>query len=149
MSVLRLMGFLALVTLTGCSIFVPKLQTPRLSVVSVELRKSDLLTQHIKVRMHVDNPNDRALPVKGITYTLDVAGEPFAQGAADESFTVPALGETEFDMSVTADMAGAVLRLLRHGLTSQIDYRIVGKVELAHGFVHSVPFEQRGTFSLN
>jgi LEA14-like dessication related protein len=99
--------------------------------------------------MRVENPNDRALPVKRLTYTLEVAGEPFAQGAADESFTVPALGQTEFDMSVTADMAGAVMRLLSRGVGSQIDYRIVGKVEFAHGFVRSVPFEQRGTFSLN
>jgi LEA14-like dessication related protein len=140
---------LVALALAGCSALVPKLETPRLSVVALELKKSDLLAQHLTVRMRVDNPNDRALPVKGLTYTLDVAGEQFAQGSADESFTVPALGETEFDMSVSADMAGAILRLLRHGLGSEIEYRIAGKVELARGFVRSVPFEQRGTFRLN
>ena len=140
---------LAALALSGCSAFVPKLQTPHLSVVAVELGQSDLFSQHLKIRMRVENPNDRALPVKGLSYSLEVSGRPFAQGAADESFTVPALGETQFDMSVTADVAGAVLRLLSRGLNSQIDYRLVGKVELAQGFVRSVPFEQRGTFSLN
>jgi len=48
--------------LGGCSLFVPKLETPQLSVVSVELQKSDLWEQHLKVRMRVVNPNDRPIP---------------------------------------------------------------------------------------
>jgi LEA14-like dessication related protein len=147
--VVRLLACVGVLTLMGCSAFLPKLETPRLSVVALELGKSDFFAQHLKVRMRVENPNDRALPVKRLTYQLEVAGQPFAQGAADESFTVPALGETQFDMTVTADMAGAVMRLLGRGLNSQIEYRIVGKVEFEHGFVRSVPFEQKGTFSLN
>ena len=149
MLALRILAWLAVLTCIGCSAFLPKLEAPRLSVVTLELGKSDFFAQHLKVRMRVDNPNDRALPVKRLTYQLEVAGQPFAQGAADESFTVPALGETEFDMSVTADMAGAVMRLFSRGLNSEIEYRIVGKVEFARGFVRSVPFEQKGTFSLN
>ena len=62
-------------TLAGCSLFVPKLQTPRLSVVGVELQKGAIWQQKLKVRMHVENPNDRELPIKGITYTLDVNGQ--------------------------------------------------------------------------
>ena len=62
--------------------------------------------------MRVQNPNDRALPVKGIYYTLDVAGQEFAHGVSGASFVVPALGEAEFDMNVTANMAGALIKLL-------------------------------------
>ena len=59
----RLVGALScsavVLVLSSCSLFVPKLQTPRLSVVGVELQKGALWQQKLKVRMHVDNPNDR------------------------------------------------------------------------------------------
>ena len=139
---------LATASLSGCSLFVPKLQAPTLSVVGVDLLKSDLWEQHLKVRMHVENPNDRTLPVKGLSYTMDLSGQEFASGESGASFIVPARGEAEFDMSVTANMAGALFKILGNGNGGQIDYRIRGKVSLSEGLLRSIPFEQRGTFKL-
>ena len=99
------------VMLAGCSLFVPKLQAPSLAIVNVELLKSDLWEQRLKVRMRVQNPNDRTLPVKGLSYTIDVSGQPFATGVSGASFVVPAKGEAEFDMNVTANMAGTLFKL--------------------------------------
>ncbi len=140
-------GMLAM--LTACSLFMPKLVPPQLSIVSVELGHSDLFAQHLRVRMRVQNPNDVALPVEGLEYTLDVAGAEAAQGVSSASFTVPALGEADFDMDVTANLAGTLLRLLSHGSSSdQIGYHIIGKVRLSHGLLRSVPFDKSGTFAL-
>jgi len=61
---------------------------------------------------------------------------------------VPARGEAEFNMNVTANMAGTVFKLLSRGDASQIDYRISGKVSLSEGLLRTVPFEQRGRFKL-
>lgn len=141
-------AFLLAALLAGCSLFVPKLSAPTLSIVSVELLKSDLWEQHLKVRVRVQNPNDRTLPVKGISYTIDVAGQPFATGESGASFVVPANGEAEFDMSVTANMAGALFKMLSRGASEGIDYRIAGKVSLSEGLLRTVPFEQHGTFKL-
>jgi len=136
------------VMLGGCALFAPKLQAPSLAIVSVELLKSDLWEQRLKVRMRVQNPNDRALPVRGLSYTIDVSGQEFASGVSGESFIVPARGEAEFNMNVTANMAGTVFKLLSRGDASQIDYRISGKVSLSEGLLRTVPFEQRGRFKL-
>ncbi len=138
--------FLMATLLGGCSLFMPKLAAPSLSIVSVELLKSDLWEQHLKVRMRVQNPNDRTLPVKGLTYTIEVAGQPFASGESGASFVVPALGEAEFDMSVTANMAGALFKLLGHSDSAPLEYRVSGKVSLSEGLLRTVPFEQHGTF---
>src|SRR3984957_3663294 len=100
---------LILLGMAGCSLFVPKLEAPRLSVVGVELQKGALWQQKLKVRMHVDNPNDRTLPIKGIAYSLDVNGQEFAHGESAASFVVPALGEAEFDMNMTANMDGTII----------------------------------------
>lgn len=146
----RLLVLGACSLLAACSLLVPRLQAPSLSIESIALERSDLITQHLKVHMRVDNPNDRALPVKGLSYTLYVEGEEAAQGVSDASFTVPALGEAEFDMHVTANMAGTLLRLLAGGADARdrIDYRIVGKVELSSGLMRSISFDRRATFSL-
>jgi LEA14-like dessication related protein len=138
---------IALVTLglAGCSLFVPKLEKPTLSVVSVQMLKSDLWHQELKVRMRVQNPNDRELPVKGLSYMLDVDGQEFAHGMSGESFVVPALGEAEFDMSVSANMASMLIKLLSQG-GNQVDYRITGKIALSAGLLRSIPFNDHGTF---
>ena len=142
-------AFLVATLLGGCSLFVPKLEPPTLAIVNVQLLKSDLWEQHLKVRMRVDNPNDRTLPVRGLSYTIDLSGQEFASGVSGASFVVPAKGEAEFDMNVTANMAGALFKLLgRAGSSEPIEYRIYGKVSLSEGLLRTVPFEQRGTFKL-
>jgi LEA14-like dessication related protein len=138
----------ALLGLSGCSLFVPKLEAPHLSVVGVELQKSALWQQKLRLRMHVDNPNDRVLPIRGITYTLDVNGQEFAHGESAASFVVPALGQAEFDMNTTANMAGTIISLLSHGTDANVEYHLAGRISLAHGLLRSVPFDQRGTFRL-
>jgi LEA14-like dessication related protein len=141
---------LLLLALGGCSLFVPKLETPKLSVINVELQKSDLWEQRMKVRMRVENPNDRPIPVKGLTVALDVQGQELAHGVSGASFNVPALGEAEFDMNMTANMAGALLKLLgsNNQLGDSVDYRVRGKLSLSEGLLRSIPFEDRGTFRL-
>jgi len=131
--------------LSACSLFVPKLEKPTLSVVSVQMLKSDLWHQELKVRMRVQNPNDRVLPVKGLSYELDVDGQEFAHGMSGDSFVVPALGEAEFDMSVSANVASVLIKLLNKG-SNQIDYHITGKIALSAGLLRSISFNDQGTF---
>jgi len=139
---------LALLSLSACSLFVPKLEPPRLSVVSIDFLKGALWQQKLRVRLQVDNPNDRALPIKGITYTLEVNGQEFAHGESATSFDVPALGQAEFDMNMTANMAGTIISLLSHGGDATVEYHLVGRVSLSHGLLRSIPFDQHGTFNL-
>ena len=73
--------------LAACSSMLPKIEAPQLQVVKVDVLKSDFLQQELRVRMRVDNPNDRVLPVRGITYEMEVAGEPFAHGESDKIST--------------------------------------------------------------
>ena len=103
------------------------------------------------MHIRVENPNARALPVSALSYSIEVAGQELAHGAANESFVVPALGESEFATDVSANMAAALVTMLARGhdrANDSIAYRIVGKVALADGFVRSIPFEHQGTFKL-
>ncbi|HTV80406.1 MAG TPA: LEA type 2 family protein [Steroidobacteraceae bacterium] len=140
-----LVGVLALVA--GCTLL-GHWQTPTLSVVSIQLGHSDLWQQHLQVRMSVHNPNDRELPVEGLSYSLDVNGEECAHGESGASFLVPARGDAEFDMNVTANAAAALLRMFARGNAAPVQYRIHGKVQLSAGLLRSVPFDQQGALPL-
>jgi LEA14-like dessication related protein len=140
----------AALAVAGCSTLGYKFEAPQLTVVQVQLVKGDLLQQNLRVRLHVRNPNRRELPVSSITYDLEVAGEKFAHGESERDFVVPALGETEFDVSVTANAAGVLLRLATGGVRGDaLDYRLFGKVNLKSGLLRSLPFEQRGKVNLH
>lgn len=132
--------------LSGCTLFVPRLQTPRLAIVDVEVRRANLLEQQLRVRMRVENPNDRELPIRGLTYTVYLRGQEFATGASDAGFVVPALGTAEFTMDVTANAAGALFTILA-SRGQEIDYLMKGRVELSRGWLRSIPFEERGAFT--
>jgi LEA14-like dessication related protein len=131
--------------LSGCSLFVPKFDKPTLTVVNVQMLKSDVWHQELKVRMRVQNPNDRTLPIKGLSYTLDLDGQEFAHGESGASFVVPALGEAEFDMSVSANMASMLIKLLAQG-GNTVDYHIAGKIALSAGLLRSITFDDHGSF---
>ncbi len=136
----------------ACSFLTPKFEKPHLSVVAITIGKSDFFAQHLDVRLRVANPNDRVLPVEGLSYTLEVAGQEAAHGASSTSFVVPPMGEAEFDMDVTANLAGTLLRLLLArsdaSRSDRVEYHITGKVTLSRGLLRSIPFDERGTFGL-
>ena len=142
-----LAALLMVAALTGCAY--THLEKPKLEVVDVQLLKGDLLQQQLRLRMRVQNPNDRELPVSGITYQLDVAGEAFAHGESERNFVVPALGSAEFDVNVTANAATALLKILAGGRRLEsVDYRLTGKVALSSGMLRSIPFDEKGMIHL-
>ena len=134
--------------LAGCAAL-PKLEAPRLSVVSLKMQSADIFSQRLQLRMRVQNPNPRELPIQGIDYRVEVDGAELGQGMTNQSFTVPAMGEAEFDVQFTANLAGTLAKLLtRRGSRDSVEYRLVGKVALSSGFLRRIPFDERGSVNL-
>jgi LEA14-like dessication related protein len=131
----------------GCATL--KLQPPQLSVVTMKVQSADIFSQRVQMRLRVVNPNDRELPIKGISYRIEVEGDQLAEGLTDAPFVVPAMGEAEFDMQVTANLAGTLAKyLMRGSAPDALDYRLVGKVSLSSGFLRSIPFDEHGSVKL-
>jgi len=145
---LALVALVFLPLLGGCAA-VPKLEAPKLSVIALKMQGGDFFSQKLLVRMRVVNPNDRELPIKGITYRLEVNDAELGNGNTTAPFTVPAMGEAEFDMQITANLAGALGKLLsRRNSSEALDYRLVGDVSLSSGFLRRIPFDERGSVKL-
>jgi LEA14-like dessication related protein len=138
-----------LTILSGCSALAPKLEAPRLSLVSAAMTSGDIFSQTFRLRMHVQNPNDRELPVRGIDYQLFLEGDSFAEGISDRPFVVPALGETEFDLIVRTNFVSSIGRLLsRLQGKDEVEYVIEGKVLTDIGMFKKIPFQESGTVNL-
>jgi LEA14-like dessication related protein len=137
-------------TLAGCAGLGTQLESPRVSVVGIRALKADLFEQQLEVRLRVENPNTLDIPVRGLDVNVELAEEPFAQGTSAREFTVPAHGEAEFDMLVTAHAATALLRIATAGREQreQVGYRLSGKLSTRLGLLRSIPFEETGTLPL-
>jgi LEA14-like dessication related protein len=131
----------------GCALVAPHLERPQLSVVGIEVQGGRLTEQRFLVHLRVVNPNDRALPVRAIRCTLELGGEHFGDGMSGGAFSVPPRGEATFDMTVTTDLATALLKILPRlkDASHPLDYRITGRVETDLAFLTSLPFDERGT----
>lgn len=135
----------------GCSMLAPRLEKPTLQLVNVKMEDGNLLNQRFTVRLKVLNPNDRELPVKGLAYTIELDGQPFGRGQSARSFVVPAHGEAEFDMSLDANLAGAILAIAQRkerNAGREVEYRLKGKVSIDLPMLRSLDFDQVGRFSL-
>ena len=134
----------------ACSLMAPKFNRPNVSVISIEMVSANLLQQRFAVKLNIQNPNDRELPVRGLHTELHVGGQQIASGVSDHAFTVPAFGESEFDMTITANVALAWLVLadkVNNGAKS-IDYDLTGAASIDLPFLRDLPFRQHGSFSL-
>src|ERR1700728_2320859 len=101
----RLLKIFALTLALGaCSLIAPKFNRPNVTVIGIEMRSGNLLQQNFAVKLNIQNPNDRDLPVRGVHAELNVGGEQIASGVSDRSIVIPAFGEAEIDVTVTANM---------------------------------------------
>jgi LEA14-like dessication related protein len=133
------------IALAACA---PKFERPNVAVVGIEMQGGNFLQQNFLVKFQVQNPNERALPVSGLHAELNVGGQRIASGVSNRAFVVPPLGQSEFDMTITANMAAAVLQLANRHADS-IDYEVTGAANLDLPFMHDLPFHQTGSFSLD
>lgn len=136
--------------LCACSLVAPKFTRPDVTVISIEMRSGNLLQQSFAVKLNIQNPNDRALPVRGLHTELNVGGERIAAGVSDRAVIVPAFGDAEFDMTITTNLAMALLKLTdkANQHADSIDYDLTGEASVDLPFLRSLPFHQSGTFTI-
>ena len=148
MKFVRLGALMAFLALSAC-VFAPKLEKPRLNLVSLQMTSADMFNQQFVVRMNVQNPNDRDLPVNGIDYKIFLEGDSFADGTSNVPFVIPANGEKEFDLPVRTNFVSSLGRLLSllNG-KQQVRYQIEGTVMTKIGMIHKVPFSESGSVDL-
>jgi LEA14-like dessication related protein len=143
-----LLLFCGAALLAGCASMGPKLQSPTVTILAVQMLSTDMFAQKFRVRVKVENPNDMELKVRGLDYQILLMGDSFAEGNSSDQFLLPALGEAEFDMAITTNFVSSLGRLISRkggGKLDDVDYEIVGEVLVDKGMVKKIPFSHKGT----
>jgi Late embryogenesis abundant protein len=148
---LALVAVLGLGALMGACVH---LQAPTVNLVAVELADVQLDEQHFTVRLHIQNPNNRPLPIKSVSCTLQIQGVEVGEGRSTEPFTVPAEGEAEFDALVTTNLTKSVPSLLPMLLSSVLQrgaapgYHVSGWVNPDIALVPPIPISLSGKITV-
>lgn len=141
-------GGLAIVAalLAGCA---APLQKPEISLAGVDLIGIGLVEQRLLLKLKISNPNDVDLPIKALSFDLDLDGQPFAKGASEQPVTVARQSEALLGVKVVSRL-GDVLKPLRAARKNgKLGYRVHGNVEFerSEGST-SVAFDRSGEVPL-
>lgn len=141
----------ALLLLAGCALFQPRLEQPSINLVGFRLNEASLFQQRYTLVLAVQNPNRLSIPVRGMRYTLTVAGDEFARGVSPRQFTLPAYGEAEIEVEMTTNLISSLRRLqaLLQEERSVVDYELSGHLDVAsEAYDGILPFQSHGELRL-
>ena len=141
----RLVVLLVALLAAACASLGPYPETPHVSLVSVQPGEMTLFEQRFRLQLRVLNPNSTAIPVRGLSYALEINEREFAYGVSPQSIDIPAFGEALLDVDISSNLLSVVRQLQTMSGTGRnsLDYRLVGKINLAKRF-RSLPFDYTG-----
>lgn len=147
LSIVFFTGLLLASLLAGCAVFRTDVEPPIVTLADLGVREMGLFEQRYRLRLRIQNPNDFALHIRGLSYDLDLNGREFARGVSAQDVTVPGFGEALIEVDAVSNLARVVDQVLDFGKQGALSYRLAGQLRLGHA-VSRVPFEYRGEISL-
>lgn len=129
---LLLLTLAGVMLLQGCASVSPRFEQPTVEVLSLKMLPSAGLEQRFDVGLKVVNPNNRALNIRGMSYSLIVEGFTVASGVTADVPEVGPYAEARFTLPASTSLVSSV-RLLKHLLelnASSLSYRLEARLDL-------------------
>jgi LEA14-like dessication related protein len=146
--------FLLLLTgvlVSGCATPGPALRTPDVRLESIALDDLGFDRQTFLLGFSVSNPNPFPLPVRSVRYEVLLDDNRFASGATSSDFSIAAMGEGSFAISVEVDLmqsAPEFTSLLKSGFDQIVTYELRGSFGVDIPYVQPVAFVHSGSVQL-
>lgn len=140
---------LGAVWLSSCASLAGYKEQPRVSLAGINVVDVGLFEQRFALKLRVQNPNDIELPIKGLTYDLDLNGIAFASGISNKVATIPPFGTDVVEVEAYSDISN-VLRQInewRKGGLKNVSYRLKGNAFLT-STSRKLVFDYRGDIAL-
>ena len=139
-------AMLGLTALGGCAGLQLGMQKPEVSVANIRLLDGNLLEQRFLLTLRVMNPNTSEIAIEGLTFKVDLNGQPFAKGVGNQPVVIPRLGEAMVDVTATTGLGGLLRQFKAFKGREKVDYRISGR--LVTGSFGGIDFDQTGEVEL-
>ncbi|MFV1973413.1 MAG: LEA type 2 family protein [Thiohalobacterales bacterium] len=135
----------AVLLLAGCATTGTYPEQPRVSLVSIQPKNMTLLEQRYGLQLRILNPNETAIPLEGLNYSLEINGREFAYGVSRQDVSIPAFGEALLDVDMVSNLLN-VMQQVQEMSNEQPDvlrYRLSGKLSLSNSLL-KLPFDYHG-----
>jgi LEA14-like dessication related protein len=138
--------------LAGCAAWSPYQERPQVNITSFNLASQSTGTgPRFVIGVQVVNPNRASLPLRGMSYAVEIGGRRILSGAAAGLPEVPPYGSADFVIEAGADLLGSA-RLLSDLLSGQrdgdvIDYTFRARLDVG-GLMRDVRIVESGSFDM-
>ena len=144
---IHLVSLLLIAALPGCSSwFSDDFQDPQVHLVEVDVIRARLIEQKFSLRFRVDNPNDFELPIRSLSYDIELNGIPLTEGKSRQWINVPAHGRREFKVPVRTNLWRHLKKVVKalEEPDKPISYRLRGEVKTGVLFGRNVHLQRNG-----
>jgi len=141
----KFIALLFAIILGGCAAVQPPLEAPHVSLIDLRVLDATLFEQRFALKIRLQNPNAVEVPVNGMDFRLEINDVELGRGVSDKAVTVPAYGETVFEINLVSNFARIVnqIRALESGTGQSLRYRLTGGISVANR-AGKLPFDYQG-----
>ena len=143
---------LAACILSSCASMDTFVSAPGVSLRNVQLTDFGFSGQTFLLSFDITNPNSFPLPIKTVTYGVELDGQQFASGNVECEVVIAAQGDGEIVISVELDLlrtAPQLLYIVRDGATRDIPYELKGQLGVDIPFAKPLTFKRTGEIRLS
>jgi LEA14-like dessication related protein len=142
-------ALLVLYLAAGCAALTAPWTAPEVALLGARAKLLGLDRQSFLVNLGVTNPNDRALPIKALSYRVQVEGQDLAEGSSELARLIPAGGTEQVDVEVNSNLLAVMPSLPRLLLTEDtLAWTVSGIAYVDAGGVRlPVPYRHSGTIA--
>ncbi len=95
-----------LLLLAGCAGLGRQFEAPEVQLVQFRPLPSEGFEQRFAMKLRVLNPNDKALELDGLYYTVKLQGHKVVSGVSSQLPTIPAYGEGTVELEAATSLIG-------------------------------------------
>lgn len=144
------LALMMMVGLTACASWFKPYEQPDINITSVSLAPASEGAPELLIGLQVVNPNARTLPIRGVSYHVDIDGQRILSGAESDLPEVAAYSTQDITLRATPNLLGSA-RLLSEFFGKRrdsINYTLSARFDLS-GLMPDVTIEEIGKFSLS
>lgn len=135
--------------LAGCATMKPGFETPKVQVMGLRPLPGEGMVPRFEILLRVINPNADSLNLRGLSYTVALAGEDIIEGVANDLPSVPGYGEAQVKvLAAVSLLAGARLVAdLMQGPQRPVDYELRAKLDVG-AMLPAIRIQEKGSLTL-
>lgn len=139
-----------LVSLTTACTTLTDEARPRVQLAGLQMLDATLMEQRFLARVRIQNRDRRPLEVEGLTFDLELNGQPFASGVSHRKLVLDGLSEGVVEVTLTSTLFGLIrqIQALQAQQEAPFRYAFRGTLYVA-GRIAGIPFSEEGEMALD